>query len=65
MPDDPAQMAAQARRCRRLAKYADGQVRDTLELLAEDYEKREKTAQPNSLTDAPVVRLGPANDPPQ
>jgi hypothetical protein len=57
-------MAAQARRCRRLAKYADGQVRDTLELLAEDYEKRQKTAEVENPGEAPIMRLGPANDVP-
>ena len=54
-------MAVQAQRCRRLEKYATGQTRDTLRLLAEDYEQREKTA---AIEAGPksVSRLSPVND---
>ena len=45
MPDDPAEMAAQATRCRRLAKWSSGAVRDSLQLMADDYQARGKAAQ--------------------
>lgn len=44
MIDDPAEMAAQARRCRRLAKWSNGVVKSSLLMMASDYETREKAA---------------------
>jgi hypothetical protein len=58
-------MAAQARRCRRLATYATGRTQSTLELLAEDYEHRQKAAEEEAGSGVPVMRLGPANDLPE
>ena len=65
MPDDPAEMAAQAGRCRRLAKYASGQIKNTLSLLADDYERRQRTAEHEAGIGVPVMRLGPENDWPE
>ena len=65
MTDDPAEMAAQARRCRRLATYASGQTKNTLSLLADDYEQRQKTAEDQSALEVPAMPLGPANDLPE
>jgi hypothetical protein len=58
-------MAAQARRCRRLASYATGRTQNTLELLADDYEQRQKAAEGEASPCVPVMRLGPANDLPE
>lgn len=44
MSDDPAKMAAQARRCRRLANLSSGSVKTALLKLAEDYQRREEAA---------------------
>jgi len=45
MLDEPAEMAAQARRCRRLMRNATGQMRETLRLLAADYDQRQQAAE--------------------
>ena len=44
MPDDPAEMAAQAKRCRRLAQWCSGSMRDSMNTMADDYELRQKAA---------------------
>ena len=45
VPDDPESLAAQARRCRRLARTCeDERSRFSLTQMAEDYEAREKAA---------------------
>jgi hypothetical protein len=43
--DEPVEMAAQARRCRRLMRTATGQMRETLRLLAADYDQRRQAAE--------------------
>jgi hypothetical protein len=44
MSDDPDEMAAQAKRCRRLAKWCTGEMRDSMNFIADDYEERERAA---------------------
>jgi hypothetical protein len=44
MPDDPTEMAAQARRCRRLARWCSGSTKNALTLMADDYDAREIAA---------------------
>ena len=44
MPDNPLEMAAQAKRCRRLAKWCSRSIKHSINLMAEDYEAREKAA---------------------
>jgi hypothetical protein len=40
MADDPAEMAAQAVRCRRLAKWCSASMKASMIMMAEDYENR-------------------------
>ena len=44
MPDDPMEMAVQAKRCRRLAGLCSGSIKDEMSTMARDYETREKAA---------------------
>jgi len=62
LPDDPAEMAAQAGRWRRLADLAAEQIGETSRRLAADYEQREKAL----ASEAPkrVMRLGRTSDSP-
>lgn len=53
MPDDPTEMAAQAKRCRRLARWCNGSLKASMNIMADDYEAREKAAK--SLRDKPAA----------
>jgi hypothetical protein len=44
MADDPAEMAAQAIRCRRLAKWCNGPMKASMIMMAEDYQIRAQVA---------------------
>ena len=44
MPDDPSEMAAQAKRCRRLARWCSGSTKNSLTIMADDYDARESAA---------------------
>jgi hypothetical protein len=44
MPDDPVEMAALAKRCRRLAQWCSGPTKASMNIMADDFEAREKAA---------------------
>jgi hypothetical protein len=54
LKDNPAEMAVQAQRCRRLAKSSSGSTRNSLLLMATDYDAREKAARDDAATDPPI-----------
>jgi hypothetical protein len=44
MADDPTEMAALARRCRRLARSCSASTKNALTIMADDYDARESAA---------------------
>ena len=44
VPDDEAEMAVQAKRFRRLAKWCSGTIKHSLNMMADDYEERAQAA---------------------
>jgi hypothetical protein len=58
-------MAAQGPALLPVANCATGRTQSTLEVLADDYEQRQKAAEEEASPGRTVMRLGPANDLPE
>jgi hypothetical protein len=56
--DEPAEMTAQARGCRRLMRNAAGQMRETLRLLTADYGRRRHAAE-NAAGEVSIIPATP------